>query len=91
MKASMRCNCSTQREAAVVFNQPRLTRDLKWIVRPPFQRVMNPPKRAVDSGVNPLFATAAFLSGIFFTITVTGPANSTICGSLSPKAGGNVQ
>src|SRR5262245_25596730 len=53
--------------------------------------MMKPLKRAVVLEVNPLFAIAAFTSGILFTITVTGPANSTICGSPSPKAGGNVQ
>jgi hypothetical protein len=53
---------------------------------------LKPPKRAVVWLVNPCFTIAAFSSGILFTITVTGPGpNATICGSPSPKAGGNVQ
>ena len=54
--------------------------------------ILKPPKRAVVWLVNPCFTIAAFSSDILFTITVTGPGpNSTICGSPSPKTGGNVQ
>jgi hypothetical protein len=43
-----------------------------------FYGTMNPPKRAVVSRVKPFFTIATFSSGTLFTITVTGPENSTI-------------
>jgi hypothetical protein len=80
--------CEFRQDAAAIFHRP-ICRMSTY--REAYDGALKPPKRAVVSGVNPFFAIAAFTSGILFTITVTGPANSTICGSPSPKAGGNVQ